>query len=172
MGTTPLTSTPAGTPERRLLAVTSAAAGVVLALSACAGPVTQALRGAPEPRTASWATGADGKAAGALPDWVPDTAADVRLAERRDGEERILSMRTTVGALPEACVPVSGEEPLTPRPAGADPGDFRRVSTLRADWWPTEQEQSATWMCGPWWVGEKEGTLYAFTPERREVPVG
>jgi hypothetical protein len=51
------------------------------------------------------------------------------------------------------------------------PSDFRTVSTLRADWWPVEVEQDATVMCGRWWVTADGDSLYAFTPERRTVPV-
>jgi hypothetical protein len=172
MDTTPLTSTPAGTPERRMLGVLALAAGAVLVLSACGGPVAQAL-GRPSPdQGATFATGVEAEDAGALPEWVPDEAQDVRLAARPGGAERIVSMRATLADLPGTCVAVSAEQPLGPRPADGDPADYRTVSTLRAAWWPEEQEQQATVMCGAWWVGEQDGTLYAFTPERRTVPVG
>lgn len=174
MGTTPLTSTPAGTAERRLLGVTAVAAGVVLVVSACAGPVADAFGGQPDDTASTYPTGTAAKQSAHLPDWVPDDAADVRVKTRPGGSERIVTMRADVASLPTDCVPVSAERPLAPHPVGegADPADFRSVSTLRADWWPVEQEQAATLICGEWWVGEHEGSLYAFTPERRTVPVG
>ncbi|WP_454049920.1 hypothetical protein [Cellulomonas sp. Marseille-Q8402] len=172
MDTTPLTSTPARTPERRLLGVLAVAAGAVLALSACGGAVAGALGQEPTAPATTFATGADGKAGAALPAWVPDDASDVRLQARPGGAERIVTMRADLDDLPADCVPVSAEQPLAPRPADADPADFRRVSTLRADWWPAEQEQDASMMCGAWWVGERDGALYGFTPELRRVSVG
>lgn len=169
----PLTSTPPRTPERRLLGVLSLAAASVLLLSACGGAVADALGRQPRPRATAFATGADAKAAEALPGWAPDGATDVRVKQRPGGAERIVSMRARLDDLPDDCVPVSAERPLAPRPAdGGDPADFRSVSTLAADWWPVEVEQHATVMCGAWWVGERDGVLYAFTPERRTVPVG
>jgi hypothetical protein len=171
MDTTPLTSTPSGTPERRMLGALAVAAGAVLVLSACGGPVAQAL-GRPSPGdAATYATGADAKAAGALPEWVPDDATDVRVEARSGGAERIVSLRAALADLPATCVAVTAEQPLGPRPVDADPADFRSVSTLQAQWWPAEVEQRSTTMCGEWWVGEQDGTLYAFTPERRTVPV-
>lgn len=172
MGTTPLTSTPAGTPERRALGVLAAAAGVVLALSACAGPLADRFSGSAEDTAATYPSGAAAKSDADLPSWVPDDADDVRVKTRPGGDERIVTMRATLDALPPECVPVSAERPLAPHPADGDPADFRSVSTLRADWWPVEQEQASTVMCGAWWVSEHEGALYAFTPERRTVPVG
>lgn len=110
-------------------------------------------------------TGSEGKSAQVLPDWVPDDAAAVRMVARADGEERILTMRTSPDRLPASCTPAN--------PADAtDSSDYRRVSTLSADWWSTEQEQAATIMCGSWWVVVEGDSLYAFTPERRTVAVG
>lgn len=171
MDTTPLTSTPARTPERRLLAVLAVAAGAVLTLSACGGAVANALGGAHAEPASTYATGADAKADASLPAWVPDDAQDVRVKARPGGAEHIVTMRAGLGDLPADCVPVTAEQPLAPRPADADPAEFRRVSTLQADWWPAEQEQDASVMCGAWWVGERDGALYAFTPESRRVPV-
>jgi hypothetical protein len=168
MDATPLTSTPARTPERRLLGVLAVAAGAVLALSACGGALTGS---APTEPATTYASGADAKAGSALPAWVPDDAEDVRVKARPGGAEHIVTMRADLGDLPADCVPVSAEQPLAPRPADADPAEFRRVSTLRADWWPAEQEQDASMMCGAWWVGEHDGALYAFTPESRRVSV-
>lgn len=169
---------------RRRLGATAVVAGAVLALTGCAGPLAEALGRAPEARTQSYPTGAAAKADGDLPDWVPDDAADVRVVARPGGAERIVAMAADLAALPEECAPVSPDRPLGARPvvaassdaaggeAAEDPADFRTVSTLRADWWPVEAEQDATVLCGAWWVGERDGTLYAFTPERRTVPVG
>lgn len=171
MDTTPLTSTPAGTPERRLLAVTAAAAGVVLTLTACAGPFADALGGARD-TVATYRSVQEARGDDALPDWLPADAADIRVKSRPGGAERIVRMEASLDALPDGCVPVSPEQPLAPRPVDAEPSDYRSVSTLHADWWPVEQEQTATMMCGAWWVGEHDGELYAFTPERRTVPVG
>jgi hypothetical protein len=172
MDGTPLTSTPPRTPERRLLGALSLAAAAVLTLSACGGAVADVLGRQPDPRAATFATGADGKAAETLPAWVPDGATDVRVKQRPGGDEQIVTMRAGLTDLPADCVPVSAERPLAPHPAEGDPTDFRSVSTLTADWWPAEVEQAATVMCGAWWVGERDGVLYAFTPERRTVPVG
>jgi hypothetical protein len=97
---------------------------------------------------------------------------EVGVKPRPGGAERIVTMRARIDDLPDDCVPVSAERPLAPHPADGDPADFRSVSTLAADWWPAEAEQEATVMCGAWWVGERDGVLYAFTPERRTVPVG
>lgn len=171
MDTTPLTSTPARTPERRLLGVLAVAAGAVLTLSACGGALTGAFGSDPKEPAATYASGADAKAARTLPGWVPDDAADVRVKARPGGAEHIVTMRASLADLPAECVPVSAEQPLAPRPADADPADFRRVSTLQAEWWPAEQEQDASMMCGAWWVGESDGVLYAFTPESRRVSV-
>lgn len=171
MDTTPLTSTPARTPERRLLGVLAVAAGAVLALSACGGAFTSAFGADPTEPSSTYASGADAKARTSLPAWVPDGAQDVRVKARPGGEEHIVTMRASLADLPPDCVPVSAEQPLEPRPADADPAGFRRVSTLQADWWPAEQEQDASLMCGSWWVGERDGVLYAFTPESRRVSV-
>lgn len=167
MDTTPLTSTPARTPERRLLGVLAVAAGAVLTLSACGG----AFGSAPTDPAATYATGTAAKAGASLPAWVPDDAEDVRVKARPGGAEHIVTMRASLADLPADCVAVSAEQPLVPRPADADPADFRRVSTLQADWWPAEQEQDASVMCGEWWVGERDGGLFAFTPESRRVSV-
>ncbi|WP_147794550.1 hypothetical protein [Cellulomonas sp. Y8] len=171
MDGTPLTSTPPRTPERRLLGALSLAAAAALSLSACGGAVANALGRQPDPRATTFATGADAKADASLPGWAPDGATDVRVKQRPGGDERIVTMRAALADLPDDCVPVSAEHPLAPRPAQGDPADFRSVSTLTADWWPAEAEQDATVMCGSWWVGERDGVLYAFTPERRTVPV-
>jgi hypothetical protein len=171
MDGTPLTSTPPRTPERRLLGALSLAAAAALTLSACGGAVADALGRQPDPRATTYATGADAKAAETLPSWAPDDATDVRVKKRPGGDERIVTMRARIADLPDDCVPVSPEQPLGSHPAAGDPADFRSVSTLRADWWPAEAEQDATVMCGAWWVGERDGVLYAFTPERRTVPV-
>lgn len=173
MDTRPRTSTPTGTPERRTSGVLIAAtvALAALALGACTGPIAGITDS--DARTVAFTTGANGKSHQDLPEWVPDDATDVHLTARRGGDERILTMKAQLSDLPDSCVPVSDEQPLAPHPEGADavPSDFRTVSTLRADWWPVEVEQSATVMCGAWWVGERDGALYAFTPERRTVPV-
>lgn len=173
MQTTPLTSTPAGTSERRLLGVLSLAALATLTLTACGGVVTNAF-GRSQDGTASFASGTEAKADRSLPDWVPDSATDIRFKARAGGAERITAMRATLDDLPDDCVPVSEQEPLRPRPEQQDaaPSDFRTVSTLSADWWPAEEEQGATMMCGAWWVGEHDGVLYGFTPEKRTMPVG
>jgi hypothetical protein len=171
MDTTPLTSTPARTPERRLLGVLAVAAGAVLTLSACGGALTGAFGSAPSEPATTYATGSAAKADASLPAWVPDTAEDVRVKARPGGAEHIVTMRASLADLPADCVPVSADQPLEPRPEDADPAEFRRVSTLRADWWPAEQEQDASVMCGAWWVGERDGALYAFTPESRRVSV-
>ncbi|GIG36540.1 hypothetical protein [Cellulomonas pakistanensis] len=172
MDATPLTSTPARTPERRVLGALTIAAAAVLALSACGGAVSEALGRGPEPRASAYPSGADAKSAQALPAWAPDAATDVRVKQRPGGAERIVTMRAGLADLPDDCVPVSADRPLAPAPAEGDPTDFRTVSTLAADWWPAEAEQDATVMCGAWWVGERDGVLYAFTPERRTVAVG
>jgi len=172
MDSTPLTSTPARTPERRLLGALTVAAAVVLSLSACGGAVAEALGQTPEPKASTFATATDAKAAAALPDWAPDGATDVRVKQRPGGAERIVTMRGRLADLPDDCVPVSADQPLAPHPADGDPADYRTVSTLHADWWPAEAEQDASVMCGAWWVAERDGVLYAFTPERRTVPVG
>lgn len=110
-------------------------------------------------------TGSEGKSVQVLPDWVPDDAAAVRMVARAGGEEHILTMRTSPDRLPASCTPAHPAE-------AADSADYRRVSTLSADWWSTEQEQAATIMCGSWWVVVEGDSLYAFTPERRTVAVG
>lgn len=154
-----------------MLGALSIAAAAVLTLSACGGAVSEALGRAPDPRASTFPSAADAKAADMLPAWAPDGATDVRLKQRPGGAERIVTMRARLSDLPDDCVAVSPDRPLAPAPADGDPSDFRTVSTLSADWWPTEAEQDASVMCGAWWVGERDGVLYAFTPERRTVPV-
>lgn len=171
----PLTTTPTGTPERRLLGVLALAAAVTLSVSACSG-IAGAFgdrAGGGDDRTAAFDSGAAGKRAHGLPDWVPDHAEGVRTLSRPGGDEQILTMRAALTDLPATCTAVSADNPLTPHPEdpAAVPSDFRTVSTLRADWWPVEVEQDATVMCGRWWVTADGDSLYAFTPERRTVPV-
>lgn len=174
MDTRPHPSTPTGTPARRPRGVLTAATAALAAL--VLGACTDSIAGigdSDDARTAVFTTGATGKNHRDLPEWVPDDATDVHLAARLGGDEQILTMKAHLADLPTVCVMVSDEQPLAPHPEGVDavPSDFRTVSTLRADWWPVEAEQSATMMCGAWWVGERTGVLYAFTPERRTVPV-
>jgi hypothetical protein len=171
----PLTTTPQGTPERRMLGVLALAAAVTLSLTACSG-IAGALgdrAGGGDDRTAAFDSGAAGKRAHGLPDWVPDDAEGVRALARPGGDEQILTMRADLTDLPATCTAVTAENPRAPHPEdpAVDPTDFRTVSTLRADWWPVEVEQDATVMCGRWWVTAEDGALYAFTPERRTVPV-
>lgn len=154
-------------------AVAAAAVALVLPLSACAGLGQMTGAGGRHVRTWAFDSGAAGKQRDVLPSWVPDDATGVRLASRTTGSERILTMHADLADLPSTCERVSGERPLAPRPVreGSKPQDFRTVSTLKADWWPAEQEQAATVMCGAWWVAAHDGSLYAFTPELRTIPV-
>jgi hypothetical protein len=169
----PLTSTPPGTPERRLLGALALAAAAALTLSACAGITGLGDRASRDQATATYETGASGKSHDRLPAWVPDDATAVRQSSRPGGDEQILTMRAAATDLPATCTAVSAENPLAPHPEdGSAASDYRTVSTLRADWWPVEVEQGATVMCGRWWITTgDDGLLYAFTPERRTVPV-
>lgn len=38
-------------------------------------------------------------------------------------------------------------------------------------WWEGGTEQSATMMCGTWWVGSHDGALFGFAPELKVVEV-
>lgn len=90
----PLTSTATGTPERRFLGALTLAAGLALTLGAC-GSLAEGLaeRDAGHTKALEYATGAEGKAAEALADWVPDDAQDVRVVFRTTGDERIVAMQ-------------------------------------------------------------------------------
>ncbi|WP_353709376.1 hypothetical protein ABRQ22_09775 [Cellulosimicrobium sp. ES-005] len=170
----PLTTTPRGTTERRLLGALTLAAGAALLLSAC-GSIGEAVaeNRAGHTKTYEFATGEAGKADGVLPDWVPDSATDVREVVRTTGDERILSMTADLGALPASCTAVSSEHPLEPRPERGDltADDYRTAATLEAAWWEAGTEQGATAMCGKWWVGAQDGRLYGFAPELKVVTI-
>ncbi|MCR1981881.1 hypothetical protein NSA53_06435 [Cellulosimicrobium cellulans] len=170
----PLTTTPRGTAERRMLGALTVAAGAALLLSAC-GSIGEAVaeNRAGHTTTYEFATGKAGKAEAVLPDWVPDSATDVREVVRTTGDERILTMTADPGALPASCTPVSADHPLEPRPEHGelDAIDYRTAATLEASWWEEGTEQSATVMCGKWWVGSHDGALFGFTPELKVVEV-
>jgi hypothetical protein len=170
----PLTTTPRGTTERRVLGALTLAAGAALLLSAC-GSIGEAVaeNRAGHTKTYEFATGEAGKAEGVLPDWVPDSATDVREVVRTTGDERILSMTADLGALPASCTAVSSEHPLEPRPERGDltADDYRTAATLEASWWESGTEQGATAMCGKWWVGAQDGRLYGFAPELTVVEI-
>lgn len=148
---------------RRTAALLGTAAVIVAAMSGCSAVSGVLNRGS----ASAWEfdTGSEGKSAQVLPDWVPDDAAAVRMVARAGGEEHILTMRTSPDRLPDSC---TSADPTK----ATDSSDYRRVSTLSADWWSTEQEQAATIMCGSWWVAVEGDSLYAFTPERRTVAAG
>ncbi|CAM3443746.1 hypothetical protein [Isoptericola cucumis] len=170
----PLTTTDLRTPQRRLLGILAVAAGVVVTTTACAG-LTESLaeRADGHTKTFEYSSGAAGKDAEVLPAWAPDDATDVRGVFRTTGDEVILSMSADLDDLPAGCEAVSAKNPLAARPdrGTLEPEDYRDASTLEAGWWTAGQEQSATLMCGRWWVGEQDGTVFAFTPELKQVEV-
>jgi len=97
----------------------------------------------------------------------------VREVVRTTGDERILTMTADLGALPASCTPVSARHPLEPRPERGEltAADYRTTATLEASWWDEGTEQSATAMCGTWWVGSRDGALFGFTPELKAVEI-
>lgn len=154
---------------RRRIAAASLGLGLTVTLTAC-GSFQEGLseRAAGHTKTYSFDTGKQGKADKVLPDWVPDDATEVQEVIRTTGSERILTMRSSVDALPDTCEVVDADTPLEPRPEYTTEAskDFRSDSTLKATWWSKGQEAQSTHMCGAWWVGEKDGSLFAFKPER------
>ena len=130
-----------------------------------------------------FATGTEGKEKDVVPAWVPDQATELKEVQRTTGNERILRMKYA-GALPETCLALgTAGKPTAEELAsglkteqGVKPGDIDDVVAkqyqtplLSADWWPTGQENQSTHLCGKWWVSQKSGVLYAFSPEQQSI---
>lgn len=121
------------------------------------------------------ASGAEGKEAELLADWVPDDASDVYIMQRTTGSERLLTFEYS-GDVPEECLPIETtgdptEEALEEayatdaRTADDAVDTWSTVPTLEADWWPEGQEAQTTHLCGRWWVSQDGGTFYGFGAE-------
>ncbi|SKC60377.1 hypothetical protein [Krasilnikoviella flava] len=168
------TVTTSATRRYRGVGALALVAAVAVSTSAC-GAITEAMkdRSSGHTKAFSYDSGADGKADEGLPSWVPDGASDVRGVFRTTGDEMILTMDADVTSLPAGCTSVDADHPLVAAPTrgtlSAD--DYRTDSTLEASWWTTGQEQDASLQCGGWWVGTRNGALFAFTPELKAVKI-
>lgn len=158
----------------RGVGVLAVVAAVAVTTSAC-GAIKEAMneRHAGHTKAFTYDTGADGKADEGLPTWVPDEATDIRGVFRTTGDEMILTMDVDQGALPDTCTPVDDAHPLVAQPDRGDltADDYRTDATLQASWWTPGQEQDATLLCDGWWVGTRDGALFAFTPELKAIKI-
>ncbi|MEL7978049.1 hypothetical protein AAG589_19440 [Isoptericola sp. F-RaC21] len=152
-----------------------ALASVVAVTTTACGAISEALqdRSSGHTKAFTYDSGADGKADEGLPSWVSDDASDVRGVFRTTGDEVILTMDADVASLPSDCTSVDADHPLVAEPARGTltADDYRTGSTLKASWWTAGQEQDATLQCDGWWVGTKDGALFAFTPELKAVKI-
>lgn len=130
-----------------------------------------------------FATGAAGKEKDVVPAWIPDQATELKEVQRTTGNERILRMKYA-GPLPGSCLALdtAGKPTTEELSAGlqTEQGIKRddiadvvatqyQTPLLSAEWWPTGKEDQSTHLCGKWWVSQKAGVLYAFSPERRNI---
>lgn len=122
-----------------------------------------------------------------LPSWVPENAKDIQMAQRTTGNERLLTFQSEA-ELPPSCLTL--DSPGAPSPDQRVEGLAQESSKtnnelqsqvnsqhleplIETEWWPTDQEQKTTHVCGKWWVSQASSdTVYAFTPETRAVAEG
>lgn len=153
------------------LAVLAGACGVVL--SACTA------QGVDKSELKTAATTTEGRADGLLASWVPDGGTDVRVLQRTTGDERLVTFDYT-GALPSSCTRIATPgEPTDAelkasyatdaRTKGVRVSDLATTPTLDASWWPQDQAERTSHLCGRWWVSQRDGQVYAFAPDRTAV---
>jgi len=120
----------------------------VLALSGCSAlrPVTQL---AAPVDSAIFPTVSD--AAGALPEWVPEDAVQIRMKSSNSSDAAILTYTSPVHYPDDVC-PASEAPPLEPK--------------LRDSWWPQELPAETVTCPDGWYAFAAGDTVYAWTGTR------
>lgn len=143
------------------------AIGAALVLSAC----STGINGNPNDKQESKSFSSAKDGAGILPNWIPDSATDIKEVIRTTGSERIIVMKN--GTLPNSCKTLpAGQKPVPVDDAESETkaNEYRTgPATLQADWWPVGIEQKATSQCGKWWVTVDGDYTYAYSPELKAV---
>jgi len=128
----------------------------------------------------------DSNAQQVLPSWTPKDATNIKEEQRTTGNERLLVMDVSTGKAPGTCTalkspgkPTTSEiergliaEGTSRSEAEDQAADRYTTPLLEADWWPQDQQEKTTHLCGKWWVSVDNGKLYAYSPESTSVADG
>ncbi|WP_417217760.1 hypothetical protein [Arthrobacter sp.] len=128
----------------------------------------------------------DSNAQKVLPSWTPEDATNIKEEQRTTGNERLLVMDVATNKAPGTCKalktpgkPTASEierglvaEGASRSEAADEAAQQYTTPLLEADWWPRDQQENATHLCGKWWVSVEDGKLYAYSPESQTIADG